>query len=197
MHHWHIAYAPQILGLTHRVTPGFGHSPLAPLAASIFQALRVSAAVYEHGEEWVSLHNERSVMAFEFEHGKDLARAKYNNRCLANVQRLRRTVRGEHAGYADMFVPIIAKKQVVAVLVTGPFALRRPTATEVLERWRALTRRQGDPADHEFNAYLSAALSVLVLDEEQIESFEQLLDCLARLMAGEGKADKLMNRIEV
>jgi AraC-like DNA-binding protein len=197
VHHWHIAYAPKIRGLTHRVTPGFGHSLLSPLAASIFQTLRVSAAVYEHGEEWVNLHGGPSLTAFEFEHGKDLARARYNDRCLTKAQKLRRTVRGEHAGYADLFVPIVVKNQVVAVLVTGPFALRRPTATDVLERWRELTRRQGDPADPEFNAYLTAALSVLVLDGDRMGSFEQLLECLVRLMAGEGDAAELMNRIEV
>jgi len=166
------------------------------MATSIFQQLRISAAIYEHGEEWVLLHGERSVLAFEFEHNKDFLRARYNRRCLARVQRLRKPIRGEHAGYVDLFVPIIAREELVAILVSGPFAIERPTANDILQSWQSLTRRQGHPSDPEFGAYLSAALAVLVLDGKKVAAFEKLIGCLARLMAGEGEADVLMNRIE-
>jgi AraC-like DNA-binding protein len=193
---WHVAYNPRIRGLTHRATAGFGHSLLAPLASSVFETLRISASVFEHGEEWVLLHGERSVLAFEYEHGKDHARAVYNGRCLERVVRTKKPVRGEHGRYVDLFVPIIAKKKIVGVLVVGPFALRRPTAVDVLGRWKSLTRREGHPADPDFGAYLAAALSVLVLEGKRSVIFERLLGCLATLMGGEGAADALMNEIE-
>jgi AraC-like DNA-binding protein len=196
VHLWHVAYDPKIRGLTHTAAPGFGHSLLSPMAASIFETLRISAAVYEHGEEWVLLHGERSVLAFEYEHGKDLSRALYNSRCLKRVLRTRKPIRGEHGGYVDLFVPIVARKKVISVLVVGPYAVKRASATDILERWLALTHRQGHPADPEFAAYLSAALSVLVLDGKKNAAFERVLGCLAQLMAGEGAADALMNQIE-
>jgi AraC-like DNA-binding protein len=196
VHLWRVAYNSKLPGLTFTAAPGFGHSLLAPLATSIFQTLRISASVFEHGEEWILLHGERSVLAFEYEHGRDVVRAQYNHRCLAKVERLKRPIRGEHAGYVDLFVPIVARKKLVAVLVSGPFALERPTAAGILERWRALTGRQGHPADPDFAAYLSAALSVLVLDGDKSVAFERMLVCLAQLMAGEGAADSLMNQIE-
>ena len=90
----------------------------------------------------------------------------------------------------------MAKKQVVAVLVAGPFAEKRSTSTDILERWRHLTGRQGHPADPEFASYLSATLATLVLDGGQARAFERLLNCLARLMGGQGQADELMNQAE-
>ena len=35
--------------MIHQVAPGFGHALLAPMVAHVFQELRISAAVWEHG----------------------------------------------------------------------------------------------------------------------------------------------------
>ena len=138
-----------------RSTPGFGHALLAPLVAHIFRLLGVSAAVWEHGTTWFPIYAEPSVVSFEPEHAVEEERYAYNSRLIEEVLRRKRTIRGEHAGYSDLFVPILVGGQVAGILVTGPFALARPTSVGILERWRWLTGRQGQPADAEFRSYLT------------------------------------------
>ncbi|HEV8245064.1 MAG TPA: hypothetical protein VGP93_04825, partial [Polyangiaceae bacterium] len=168
---------------------------MAQLITGVFGALRVSASVQNQGSWW-AIHRELSVGPFEIEHGLEAERYAYNTRNLSQARRQRRIIRGEHAGYSDLFVPIVAAHEAVAVLVVGPFALARPTSADILERWRALTGLQGHPADPEFASYLSASLATLVLDGGRAATFERLLACLAQLIAGEGVADELANRAD-
>jgi AraC-like DNA-binding protein len=158
--------------------------------------LRVSVSVYEHGEEWMPLHTEPSVLPWEVEYGRDISRTAHNDKCVRAALRSKKTVRAELFGYSDLFVPIVMKGQVVALLVAGPLLGTPPSGASVLERWHALTGRRGHASEPGFQAYLSAALSVLVLNGSRLRAFERLLECLARLMAGEGRADELMNRVE-
>jgi AraC-like DNA-binding protein len=196
VHDWQTRYDPKTRGLHHRVAPGFGHALLAPVVTRIFRVLRISAAVHEHGDNWVLLHSEPSLQEFEIEHGVDQGRYAYNERCLALARQRKRTIRGEHHGYFDLFAPIVARGRVMATLVTGPFATRAPSAAEILGRWTRLTGRKGHLADPEFAGYLAASLSLLVLDGKKARLFGQLIDCVVRLMAGEGRADRLTNRVE-
>jgi AraC-like DNA-binding protein len=192
---WRVSFSPKTGCHTHRVPSGFGHPLLVPVVASYFAKLRVAASVSD-GRFWWRIHDEPDVTPFELEHGRDKDRSGYNATQLTEVRRQKRTIRAEHAGYTDLFVPILARGRAQGVLVTGPFATARPTGTDVLERWRWLTGRQGHPSDPEFGAYLSAALRTLVLDEGQVQRFERLLFCLARLLAGEGKAHELANEAD-
>jgi AraC-like DNA-binding protein len=177
----------------HQVSAGLGHALLSPAESYTFKMLGVSAALWEHGLEWMPIHSEPNVSSFEPEHGVESERQAYNDRLRAAVLRTRKTMRGEHAGYSDLFVPVVMQKKVVAILVSGPFALARPTSEDLLGRWKWLTGRAGHPADPEFAAYLSATLAMLVLDGGKVAVFQRLLECLARLMAGEGDAEKLAN----
>jgi len=165
---------------------------LAPVVAYAFTALRVSATLWEHGQDWLPIHTAPSIHSFELEHGVE-GRGNYNYRCCSKVMRERRIVRGEYGGWSDFFVPILVGKVVVAVLVVGPFVLERPTTARILEGWRRLTGRHGHPADPEFASYLSAALGTLVLEGDRVASMEQLLDCFAKLLAGNGHAGELTN----
>ncbi|HEV8247994.1 MAG TPA: hypothetical protein VGP93_19605, partial [Polyangiaceae bacterium] len=196
MHSWHASYDPKTLGHKHSVAPGFGHALFAPIAVSVFKILRISAAVWEHDQEWLPIHGEPQQL-FEFEHGKEADRAIYNTGCLERARAEAQTVRGEFAGYSDFFVPISSHGNVVAVLVVGSF-LREPLSSAgIQERWRALTGQKGHPSDPEFAAYLSHITSILVLADDKARALKRLLECLASLMAGEGPADELMNEIEV
>jgi AraC-like DNA-binding protein len=196
VHLWRITNDPKVGYKQHTVPSGFGHALLAPTVSHIFELLRVQAAIWEHGLEWMPLHDVPSVAAFELEHGKERERDQYNGRQLREVLRRKATVRGEHAGCADLFVPIVARGGVLAVLVTGPFMLARPSATQILERWRRLTGRQAHPADPEFASYLIATFSSLVLDGDKADVFAKLLGCLTQLLIGEGPADRLANEAE-
>jgi len=42
-------------------------------------------------------------------------RWSYNDRCFALVQKTKRSVRGEHAGQSDLFVPVILEGDVVVL----------------------------------------------------------------------------------
>jgi AraC-like DNA-binding protein len=196
VHLWRISYDPKTQGHRHFTAEGVGHALLASLAPSIFELLRVSATVWEHGNEWMAIHSEPTVIAFELEYAKDSTRYAYNEASFERVIRQRKIIQGQHGGYSDFFVPIVIRKTVIAILCAGPFSSAPPTRADILERWRGITGRQGHLSDPEFAAFLSMCLSVLVLDAAKVRAFEQLLGCLARLMAGEGRADELMNRIE-
>ena len=174
--------------------PG-AHALWAAGLANCFQFLRVSASITD-GLGWRPIYMEPNITLLEVEHGVEKQRAEYNRRLLAEARRKRRAILGSHAGLSDWFVPIIAKDKVEAILVTGPFSTARPTSTDLLERWRWLTGRQGHPADPEFAYYVSMTLSVLTLKPEQVANFEKLLTRLARLMAGEQPARRLLTQAD-
>jgi AraC-like DNA-binding protein len=194
VYRWH-AHTPSLGRYTHNVTRGFGHALLAPLVAYVFRELRISASVWD-GKLWWAIHAEPVLGTFEIEHGLQEDRSAYNERLFSQVLKQRRAVRGEHGGYSDLFVPILVDRRVEAVLVVGRFALTRPTSADVLTRWRLHTGRHGHPSDAEFSAFLSATLSVLVLEGDKAAKLEKLLTCLARLMAGAGDAGKLTSEAD-
>lgn len=194
---WQSRYDASTRTHRHSVEGPLGHAVLAQVAAYTFKALRVSTAIYD-GSLWWPIHVEpKSISEFEQQHGRDAERGAYNFRNVEEVRRTRELVRAEHAGYSDRYQPILFGGKVVGVLVAGPFALARPTASDLLERWRWLTGRQAHPSDPEFAAYLQAAFSTLVLEGKQSERFERLLDRFARLLAQEGRADALTNEADV
>ena len=174
---------------------GFGHSLASHIVAQAFKILRVSASL-THGSLWWALHEAPNLIEFEFDHGVEMERYSYNGRCLGEARRLKRIVRGELHGYSDLFVPVLARGELVATLVVGQVALTRPTARQIVERWRAISRREGHLGDPEFADYLSKTLSLLVLEGHQVSAFEQLLSCFAKVLAGEGRADELANRAD-
>ncbi|HEV8245979.1 MAG TPA: hypothetical protein VGP93_09435, partial [Polyangiaceae bacterium] len=174
------------------------HALLAPTVLNSFEVLDVAITLWEPGR-WRELHERpdpHDLLAFEMLHGVEAERVAYNNRCLGEARRLKRPVLASHSGFEDLFVPVVANGRVQGVLVTGPFARSRPTSAELLEGWRSLTGRQGDPADPEFSHYLESALSTLVLEGSDFEAFQALVQCLARLMALEGSAERLLSEIE-
>jgi len=196
VHLWNSQYDPKTRLRRHTATAGFGHALLAPLVLYAFRDLRISAAVWEHGPEWWSIHSDPTLQSFEAEHSVDTERDLYNGRQLALACKRRKTIRGEHGGHSDLYAPIVAGGKVVAVLVAGPFFTARPTGAEILNCWRLLSGRQGHMADPEFASYLAANLSMLVLDGGKALTFEKFLGCLARLMSGEGDAAALANQAE-
>ncbi|HEV8247713.1 MAG TPA: hypothetical protein VGP93_18185, partial [Polyangiaceae bacterium] len=196
MYVWRTAYDAKGEVRQHTLAEGGGHALLAALATQAFTTLRISASVWEHGPEWWAIHYEPSVLMFDAEHGRDRERTAYNARKCAEAGRRRTAIRGQFHGYSDLFVPLMLKQRVVAFLIAGPFVTARLSAKNILERWQLLTGRQGHSSDPEFAAYLSTALSTLVLDGPKLAAFEELVASLAQLMGGAGRADTLMNRIE-
>ena len=195
MHLWRASFDPKTGGHSHEFAPGFGHTLVIPMITNVFRVLRVSASVHD-GAHWWVLHSEPGVTGFEVEHEGGIPRVAYNAARMNEVAGSARTVRGEHAGHVDYFVPIIARGDVVAILVVGGIATHPKAGTEIVDDWRSLTGRQGHPEDPEFSSYLNAALSMLVLDGKQEAAFARLLEVAAKLLGGEGAADALANELE-
>jgi AraC-like DNA-binding protein len=168
---------------------------LAPNLAYMFQVLRLAATVIGK-DDWRVVHAEDNLIHFEIEHGRDAERYRYNERCLARVRREGRAVLGQHAGLSDLFVPIVVGGTLTAVLVAGPFLTSRPSAADVMSRWRRLTGRQGHPEDPEFAYYLSMTLSTLVLEGTGPELLERFATSVARVMGGDPEARALLIEAE-
>jgi AraC-like DNA-binding protein/catechol 2,3-dioxygenase-like lactoylglutathione lyase family enzyme len=176
---------------------------LLPAVASVFGELDINVSLWAGDVAWYPVHVGPSAISFEFAYGTETARWSYNARCMRRVVRTKKAVLGEHAGFQDLFVPVSDAGALWAVLVAGPFARARPTKSEVLERWRRMTGRHARVADPDFSQYLSTSLSMLTLGRNLFETFEALLECLARLVVGgpgletmAGRADRLIRALD-
>jgi AraC-like DNA-binding protein len=170
------------------------NSFLIPLVSKIFQDLQVSASICQ-GEHWFGVHHAPNVMPFELDHGALAERFAYNERSLRQAAR-GESVLGRHGGLCDLFVPILANGRPEAFIVTGPFVTERPSADELLARFRSLVGRQGQPADPEFSRFLELSLDTLVLGPSELAAFRRLMDCLALLLAGEPATPSLGQQVE-
>jgi len=197
VHKWRVHFDPRLGTKQHDVAAGFGHALLSAVAVNAFEALHVSASIWEHGSEWLPLHTEPNIIGIEVQHSKRAERFAHNERCFDQVLREKRTVLARHVGNLDLFVPILAGGDVVAILVTGPFADERPTAASLSQQWRLLAGRHPHPSDPGFAAFVDAALSILVLAPAKLREFTEMVECLAQLMAGSGSAERILNRAEV
>jgi AraC-like DNA-binding protein len=190
---WSVRYDWKAGVYRHTTSPRFGHALLAPLVTNVFGVLGISVTL-NRDNEWLPIHSVTpNIIRFEVEHGLARERGAYNTQQLSRAHKERRAILAEHAGCSDLFVPVLARGEVVGVLVSGPFATRAPTAADILARWKWLTGRAGHPADPEFAWYLRDALGMVVLDRHQTRALERLLSCFAQLMSGEGSADQLTN----
>jgi AraC-like DNA-binding protein len=169
---------------------------LAPLAANAFEELRISVSVALWTDQgpyptWHPFHTVPNVAAFEYEHGVEARRWRYNHRTFAQARSERRAVRGTHAGFHDLFVPLVGQGEIDAVVVAGPFALARPTFGEVDERWHWLTDSHPRMADPSFSHYLTTTLGTLTLEGSLAATFERFMSCFARMVAGHDGGEAL------
>jgi AraC-like DNA-binding protein len=162
----------------------------AALAASGFRELGVSVSTW-NGRIWRALHGEPdSVIDFEVSLRAELPRWRYNTKVLGRARAERRTILGEHAGFHDLFVPIVGKT-VEHFLVAGPFLRKRPTSADIAERWFAISHTRASLADSAFVRYMSATLATLTLEAHLLGAFRKLMECLAHALSGVGDAEKL------
>src|SRR4029078_5647933 len=178
-----------------RRSDAFQRALLIPEYCKMFQDLRVSASLWVDGY-WSAIYGEPNVSTFEIEHGVLLERGPHNGRCFARARRDRATAIEKHAGFHDMYVPIVNEDGVHGFIVTGPFATARPTSPDILERWRFLTGRQGHPGDPEFSRYVEATLSTLVLEGNQRATFRRIVERFAELLVDEGPANNIQSEVE-
>src|SRR5205085_308149 len=106
-----------------------------------------------------------------------------------------RSVRGEHAGFCDLFVPVETSDGIDSILVAGPFSIVPPTSIQVTERWHELVHARATLSDPAFSRYLAATQATLMLEGSLAEDFERLTSCLALLLAGTVVPEKLQPEI--
>ena len=166
---------------------------LALVVANAFEELKVSVSLWMTGDWWypVNIVEGQGVLAFEYAHGVGARRWAYNNRCFERLRRERKIVRGEHAGFSDLFVPIQTEHGLQGVFVAGPFATAWPSSADILSRWSDMSGLQGRLTDPTFSHYLSTTLSTLTLEAPLPATFERLMSCLANLVSGRGSPDAL------
>ena len=144
--------------------------------AHSFDEIGVSVSLWSSGDWWESIHRVQNMTSFESEHGVQSRRWAYNRRCFAEVHRRGKTLRAQHAGFWDLFVPVKDAQGVRSVFVAGPFATERPTSADILERWFSLTGLKGRITDPAFAHYVSATLSTLTLEGQLSLMFESLME---------------------
>jgi AraC-like DNA-binding protein len=169
--------------------PPYWHALLSPLVTYTFDELRVSTALWVSGDWWEPIHVVPGVADFEQEHEVQSKRWAYNRRTLASVVRKGTVVRAEHAGFHDLFVPVTDESGVRAVLVVGPYATRRPTSTELLQRWFSLSGTHARFADPNFQHYVSVTLSTLTLEGNLPDTLQALVECFSALMSSRGSGE--------
>jgi AraC-like DNA-binding protein len=169
---------------------------LTPVVAHAFSELGISVSLWLSGDWWHPIHLEPSVTAFEYDHGVASRRFAYNFRSFAQVKREQKTVRAEHAGFFDLFVPVQDGAEIRAIFVAGPFATSRPTSAQLLQRWRAVAGSHGRLTDPSFSQYVTATLDTLTLEGSMLGDFERLLWCFAGLVVGGGNPTALAREAE-
>ncbi|HEV8246145.1 MAG TPA: hypothetical protein VGP93_10275, partial [Polyangiaceae bacterium] len=169
---------------------------LSPLVVHTFVELGVAVSLWMTGDYWYPLHELRNVSDVEYEHGAAPRRWAYNFRSFAEVRREKRPLRAEHAGFYDLFVPLLESGEVRGILVAGPFAVAPPTSAALLARWHSMTGTQGRLTDASFAEYAALTLSTLTLEGALATAFERLMVGFAKLVSGQGDPSALGAEIE-
>ena len=116
---------------------------------------------------------------------------------LRRVQRDGKAVRGEHAGFFDLFVPVYDATGMRGILATGPFARARPTSAEIQRRWYDLSGAQGRLTDPAFSRYVMATANTLTLEGPMFATFERLVGHFADLTSDRGNVAAILTEAEV
>jgi AraC-like DNA-binding protein len=124
-----------------------------------------------------------SLVHFELYHGLERARADYNAECLAAVRRTRRPHIGHRSGSSDLFVPVVRRDKIEAILACGPFLTSRPTRQALETAWQGLAART-DKAD--FVDYVRGQLQSRVFEGAALDAMVRWFEVLASAMAGDG-----------
>jgi AraC-like DNA-binding protein len=168
---------------------------LTPVIVHMFTDLQIGVSLWLSESWWHPICTVPDVSGFEYDHGVATRRWAYNDRCLKRACAERTTVVGEHAGFCDLFVPVVDADGIRGVLVAGPFAVARPTSADILHRWFDLTGSHGRLGDTSFSRYVSLSLSTLTLDDVLLAAFERLVSCFAELVAERGDPKALAEGI--
>jgi len=168
------------------------HAMLAQAMGNVFQELRLAASLTD-GETWYPIYSLPlpGIAAFELANGMEKERTLHNERAIATARRDRSALAVEHAGFCDLFAPIVEDGKVRAVIVAGPFATRRPTSHDLITRWRWLTGTQARVSDPEFAHYLASTLATATFEGSTLGVFRRFVKGNCQLLAQSGAVERL------
>jgi AraC-like DNA-binding protein len=161
--------------------------------ADALRTLRIGCTVVAQSEpeNWHKLVDDPrrfTVVDLELHSGLELGRDAYNSKCLATVRKTGRTHLGRRAGFNDLWVPVLSRRQVNAVLACGPFLTASPTLESLREAWRVLSRSDAETEDEGFVRYVRCALGTHVYEGPALDALTAFVQRLAAVMAGAGPA---------
>ncbi|HEV8245830.1 MAG TPA: hypothetical protein VGP93_08675, partial [Polyangiaceae bacterium] len=172
--------------------------PGAALAARVpywFERIGLALTLVD-ARGWHALHTQQNTLDFESEYGLEPERWAYNGRMTRAAAARGRAIVGEHAGFFDVFAPVIEAGVVRQLLIAGPLLVERPSASRLVEQWGKLTNRYARPSDPSFSRYASITLGTLVLDSEKLELFQRYLTDLTTLLSGVDPEPALVSELE-
>jgi len=164
----------------------------AQVLGNCFQELRLAASLTD-GVTWYPIYSLSGpgVASFELANGKEKERSLHNLKAIAEVRRQRSGLVVEHAGFLDLFAPIVEEGKVRLVIVAGPFATARPTSNDLIGRWRRLTGTQARVSDPEFAHYLASTLSTATFEGPTLGIFTRFVKGHCQLLAQRGAVERL------
>jgi hypothetical protein len=164
------------------------HLELGPVLANVFQELRMGAAITD-GQTWHVVYGLPNVVLFELAHGIEKRREVHNARSIARARKDGRALSTSHAGFHDLYVPVMPGGD--TVLVTGPFSVARPTSSDLQARWRWLTGTHARAADPEFGRYVAMTLATATFDDTTLGVVTRFAEIFCRLLGGRGPAESI------
>jgi AraC-like DNA-binding protein len=174
------------------------HAMLAQVLGNVFQELRLAASLTD-GRTWYPIYSLPlpGIAAFELANGMEKQRTEHNERAIARARREKSGLVVEHAGFSDLFAPIVEDKSVRAVIVAGPFATVRPTSNDMITRWRWLTGTQARASDPEFAHYLASTLAIATFEGSTLGVFRRFVKGNCDLLAQRGPVERLSRGLSV
>ena len=159
------------------------------------ESLKVGASINVGVHWWDLCDHSELVEVEEYAHGRETQRWKYNERQFRAVRKQLRPRFGSHAGFSDLFVPLVCNGEVVATIVVGPFSARPQRCGHP----RSLAMAHGG-AGTSHRSRVSrvpqdSARHFAPRPEGRGQNIERLMTCLAQLMAGNGSGDFLLNEV--
>jgi hypothetical protein len=152
-----------------------------------------SLVLEEDRHVWIPVHRrDDNITAFELPGDGESSRSAYNQRMLDRAYAARKPVLGCHAGFWDLFVPIVSGRRVTGHLVSGPFSRERLTAAQIRRHFEQLTR--GAATEERQRAYARAAVETPVLGKAALRAFTEYMVGLAGLFATQNGAGRVHRR---
>lgn len=123
--------------------------------------------------------------ALDMYFGKTEPRDAYLRQNFDRLSREKMPLVSRYGDYVDVFAPYLVNGRCDGYLYSGPVLETCPTPGMLRRHWKHWTGVEGSETDPDFLRYVRVALNTPVLDPQGLEGYRQLMQILARWLAGE------------